>query len=438
MGTPWRLIFPLTLAAGWACGWAFWPGSGASGGPVGEGPGSQGTAEVVRVDFAKVPARRLSDADQSAGLTEAELASALADPQAAGARLKGSGRTDAIRGLCRHLALAPPPALTDFLTAVAETEALRNVLLGEATRWACSREPEAGIRLLASLAERSDIADLTKNALHFFPPKDLPVVKAWYEKMPTGSFKSALLKELMPVLQRADRREAIRLASAFPLEPQSGGPSRQSLLGEILSRAEIASLSPADQQALVQEFPEADRSFLQSQIVNQQFGNFANYDKNSALETLSILPEAERQDQAGDLFTRWAETDPLRASQGLSRLPEEAASPDLYRQFAAKWTEGNVGQASQWVSGLPDSPLKQAAITGLAGKLSQDYPGEAITWAGTLTDPAVKMKTLHAILSEANGPGRAAAAPDSLRKAVDALNLTAEERTGLPFNPATP
>ena len=119
-------------------------------------------------------------------------------------------------------------------------------------------------------------------------------------------------------------------------------------------------------------------------------------------------------------------------------MPEEAASPDLYRQFAAKWTEGNVGQASQWVSGLPDSPLKQAAITGLAGKLSQDYPGEAITWAGTLTDPAVRMKTLHAILSEANGPGRAAAAPDSLREAVDALNLTAEERAGLPFNHATP
>ena len=128
-------------------------------------------------------------------------------------------------------------------------------------------------------------------------------------------------------------------------------------------------------------------------MIRQKFSALRNYDKAAALKMLPQMLEAEKQftkfypndpfaglaSKAAELFTQWAETDPLRASQGLSQLPEAAASPDLYREFAAKWTEGNVGQASQWVSQLPESPLKQAAVTGLAGKLGKDYPADAIT-----------------------------------------------------------
>ena len=48
------------------------------------------------------------------------------------------------------------------------------------------------------------------------------------------------------------------------------------------------------------------------------------------------------------------------------------------------------------------------------------------------------MKTISAILSDTNETGRAAITPDSLRQALDALNLTAEERAGLPLSPTTP
>lgn len=441
MGIPWLLICVLTIAMGWGCGWAFWPGSVEPGGSGNERPGSLGLANSVRPPT-NVQARQLSAANKPAGLNSDDLASALADPKGAGVRLKGSDQIDAIRGLCRQLALAPPPILTDFLTAVADTDSLRTVLLEEATRWACSREPEAGLRFLASLAERPDIAALTKNALHFFPPKDLPVVKAWYDKLPMGSFKVALLKELMPVLQRADRREAIRLASAFPLELQQDGISRQTLLGQVLFRAGMDTLSITDQQAMLQEFKPEDREFIQNEMIKKKFDDLRDSNKAAALKMLPEMLEAEKQftkfypidpfagqaSKAAELFIRWAETDPLRASQGLSQLPEEAASPDLYRNFAAKWTEGNVGQASQWVSQLPEGPWKQAAITGLAGKLIKDYPADAITWAGSLTNPVAKMKTLISIISDARAASNSS---DGLREAVDTLNLTEEERAEL-------
>lgn len=421
------------VLTGWAAGRWLWPAAPSV---------PQATAGHNALAGLSVPT-----SGPSLGVVQKTQPTPTVDGTAAGLELKAAGSEAAFRDRARQMALEPPPALMDFLAAVTDSETVRQALLEDAVLWAYCRNPEKGLALLSSLKDRTDVASLTKKALHFFPPKDLPLVKACFEELPMGALKTALLKELIPVLQRADGREAIRLASAFPMEPQVDSLSRQVLLGQIWSRAVSETQSSADQQALLEEFPEETRAFLQIETLRQKFTNFRNNNKAAALDMLPMMLEAEKQfpllypndpfagfaSKAAELFTQWAETDPLRASQNLSRLPEEAATPDLYRQLAAQWTTGNVGQASQWVRQLEDSPLKQAAIAGLAGKLGKDYPVEAITWAGTLTDSAERLRTLNSILADADRT----APPDALRQAVEALNLAPEERAGLTPIPTT-
>jgi hypothetical protein len=127
-------------------------------------------------------------------------ASKAVDGTAAGLELKAAGSEAAFRDRARQMALEPPPALTDFLAAVTDSETVRKALLEDAVVWAYCRNPEKGLALLTSLKDRAEIATLTAKAMRFFPPKDLPVVMEWFHQQPEGNLKSAARGQIIKVL----------------------------------------------------------------------------------------------------------------------------------------------------------------------------------------------------------------------------------------------
>lgn len=132
------------------------------------------------------------------------------DPAAAALEARGSSGENAVRDAARRMALTPPPALEEFLAIAADTDALRAALREDAVFWAFCRNPAAG------LAQLSVLPDLVGKTLHFFPPKDLPLVLDWYHKLPAGPLRLTALQQINPVLARRDPAKAAALRALSP------------------------------------------------------------------------------------------------------------------------------------------------------------------------------------------------------------------------------
>jgi hypothetical protein len=371
-----------------------------------------------------------------------------ADPAKAGLAMKAkaaAGGEEAAklqRGMARQMALLPPPALTEFLKNAADSDTVRAALMEDAAVYAFSRNPKAGLTVLASLPDEESSAVIAKKVLRYFPPQDVPEVLSWYGRLPAGEVKSAALSEMVTVLKRQDFDQALTLVTALPKDGVKAQNERRSLL-KALFVENSTDISPAAAEARLVAAPEEDREFLKAEIQNAAYVNLANNSKEDAVTALSTLPEKDRGTRAVELFENWAQTDPLRAVQGLAKLPDGLKTPDLYTAFAKNWTQGNVGMASQWVHDLPAGPQKEAAATGLALGLAQDYPAEAMTWAATLTDPAARHETLEKVIL-----GTPLESRDAVESALQSLNLPDAEKAainvprppgpGAPKQPETP
>ena len=145
--------------------------------------------------------------------------------------------------------------------------------------------------------------------------------------------------------------------------------------------------------------PASVRPFLEQEITMAKYINLFNSHREAAVEALATLPEAKRHDKAIDLFSNWAEVDPIRAAPALQQLPAGIEPSPVYGCVAEKWAQGNVGMASQWVHDLPAGPSKEAAVSGLVRGLQNDYPTEALTWAATLADPATRSERIRGVIS---------------------------------------
>lgn len=352
-----------------------------------------------------------------------------ADPAQAGLAMKarsgGEKATELLRGMARQMALLPPPALMEFLKNATDSDVVRATLTEDAAVYAFSRNSKAGLALLASLPDGGDSAAAVKKVLHFFPPKDVPEVLGWYARLPAGEVKSAALSEMVPVVKRQDFNKALSLVSALPQDGEEAQKKRRDLLKALFveNSTEIDPTAAGERLAAA---PEQDREFLRAEIRNAAYVNLANYSKEDAVSALPGLPEKDRNGRAVELFEQWAQTDPTRAVKGLTQLPDDLKTPELYSAFAKNWTEGNVGMASQWVDDLPESPQKEAAASGLALGLAKDYPVEALTWAATLTDAAGRQEALQKVIDTTG--------PESLPSAVsalNALNLPPEEKAAV-------
>lgn len=361
-----------------------------------------------------------------------------ADPAAAGlamrARAGEEGEAKALRGMARQMALLPPPALMEFLKSATDSEIVRAALFNDAAVYSFSRNAATGLALLASLPAEANPAAVAKSLLHFFPPKDLPAVAAWYAKLPAGELKTAALTEMVPVLKRQDFPRAAALVAAMPQADADSTRQRRDLLRTLFVDG-FATGRPGDtaaEEARLAAAPAEDRNFLRQEFQFAAYELLAKTSREQAVTALADLPAESRSDKAVELFSNWARTDPTRAVKGLADLPEDLKTPQLYSAFAKQWTEGNVGAASQWVKDLPAGPQQEAAVTGLAAGLAQDYPAEAFTWAATLTDPADRREALQNVINRTP--------PESLSAAVEALralDLPPEEKAAIQL-PAPP
>ncbi len=341
---------------------------------------------------------------------------------AASARAAGEDSGEnAVRDAARNMALAPPPALQEFLATAADTDVLRAALLDDAVFWAFCRNPAAGLAQLSVLPDTPGTQALFRKTLHFFPPKDLPLVFEWYQKLPAGELRLSALREINPVLARREMAKAIALTAALPPDTAD----RKTLLASLLT-ARVDLTDPGTWEKELSAFPAGDRESLQLELVSKQFQSLSYGDKAGAVALLSGLPAAEYNEKAVDLFRSWAENDPLRAAPEIGKLPEAYQTPELYSAFARKWAEGNVGSSSGWVNSLPKGPARNSAAKGLALGLTKDYPAEALVWAATLSSAEERAQSVESILSDTSPHRRA-----GLESAIAALPLEPDEIAAL-------
>jgi hypothetical protein len=405
----------LLVLAGWAAGRWVWP-AGDQGVEFRE-PGKVAGPGAGEVRSPAGPGHRVPPA-KTAGVKPV-------DGKAAGRERRASGSDAGFRDRARQMALEPPPALTDFLAAVTDSEVLRATLLEDAVIWAFCRKPEQGLLLLSSLAGREEIGTLTVKALRFFPPKELPVVLAWYHRLPEAGLKATARQELVKVLVHRDFRQAVALVAGMPHGTSDELENRRDELSGVFGK-----LNPSQQVELMSQpgpglLPE-DEPFLVELARLDEINELRQYDREALVEKFAAAEAFLSPGSVLTFFSGWAKSDPIRAARGLAQLPAEEKTPVLYMEFAAKWAMGNVGMASQWVKDLPEGETKTGAVRGLVAGLREDYPVEAAIWAGSLTDSAVKLSELKQVLAATSGP-----ALTGLKAAVNALNLTPGERVEL-------
>lgn len=420
---PWRLGGCVLLAgAGWMMGRWTPPG------------GAAPTADQLRIAGGSPEgmeaARRGAD-KALPGAPGAEKAQSNVDGKAAGLAMRASGDEGHFRDRARQMALEPPPALTDFLEAVTDSEILRATLLEDAAVWAFNRNPEKGLALLSSLPDSPETAVLTRKALRFFPPKDLPLLRNWYAGMPDSKRKVAALKEMLPALCRGDFGGTVALVAALPQHGEEAQTLRMGIMQRLLAK-HAPDTSYDGMLAAVERFPEQDRQSLKEWVQLEELRrlNFGN--KEELAGRLTGLPPEARASWTATVFEEWAGSDPLRAAPQLEALPDDLKTEQVYTGFAKKWATGNVGMASQWVKDLPEGPPRQAAVKGLAAGLTRDYPVEALTWAATLADPAGRRSAIQSVLD-----GAAAEFRPELEGALQKQPLSPEEKATLNF-PASP
>ena len=410
----------LLAVAGWAAGRWGWPGELAVElGVPGKAAGS-GVAEV----------RSPAGPGHPQPVTKTAVVKAV-DGKAVGLEMRASGSDAGFRDRARQLALEPPPALTDFLAAMTDSEVVRVSLLEDAVVWAYCREPEKGLALLSSLAGREEISALTEKALRFFPPKNLPVVLAWYHRLPEAGLKVAARSALVRVLAGRDVRQAVALVAAMPHGTAAESEVRNDELSGVCNKLNLRQLKELTGPTGLGFLP-ADAAFFSDWVRNWERRELWQYDREAVVEKLAAGETGLSPQSLQDLFSGWAESDPIRAARGLEKLPEYRKTPAIYGEFAAKWAKGNVGMASQWVKDLPPGETKEGAVRGLVAGLKTDYPVEAVIWAGTLTSSRVKLSELRQLLAVTSGPSA-----ESLKTAVNGLTLTSQERAELKL-PTTP
>lgn len=356
---------------------------------------------------------------------------ALRDPAAAARAARDSGDPQAVMTLARALALEPPPALAAFLEHAADAPEARALLQGEAITWAFARDAARGLTQLAAVDDGKAQAAFAEKTLRFFPPKDLPVVRAWYDHLPAGPLKEAAATRLLPVLARQDFPAALALAAALPQERDDEITFRRKQLATLVQEHSPAT-TPEDREALLVGLPPSDADAARAKIREDYFNALQIYhDKAAAVDYLTKLPEERRGEKTQELFASWARTDPGRAVQGLEKLPDELKTPEVITGFAQSLTQANVTRASAWVSQLADGLQKDAAISGLVRGLRETYPAEALTWAAAATDPDQRRASLReAMLFLSSEP------PEARRARLDALPLSEEDKTAVLTPPA--
>jgi hypothetical protein len=405
-------ILPLTaLVAGWLGGRQYWNQSASgelslSGTASSQADGNSSSAKALAPTKPPVSQTAIAAAVKAA---------------------KDAHSENAIRDAARRMALEPPPALSAFLDAAADSETVRAALLQDAVYWAFCRNAAAGLAQLSAVSDPKAAAAIASKALHFFPPKDLPVVLKWYQSLPAtaevSQLRFAALKEIQPVLRRKDFAQAAALTSAMPCPTGQDFTRRQEVMTNLLLSFEG---SPEQTESQLSLFPAGDREYLKNQLSERDFRMLSNADRESAVPALGALPAAEAPGRATNFFKDWAENDPIRAALAISQVPESARSPDLYSTFASSWAKGNVAQASAWVDTLPPGPDREAASRGLVNGLSQHYPSEALTWAASLHDEEERARLMSTVIEKTTPEKRATLLP-----AIESLNLPAGEKATL-------
>jgi hypothetical protein len=227
-------------------------------------------------------------------------------------------------------------------------------------------DPEMALRFLDGIEDR-DVAVRMVGLMLFAPGRsEILRLKAWMEGQSDPILRSEILRNMIWSWRGFDGPAALAAIDALP---EAEGVDRSKLRALLMERIPVHR-----QLEVLDDFPLPDREAFfttHGQTLSSEMpeGIFAS---------IMGLPESVGRDKAmTSVLQQWAQRDPLRAVEAVSKHAAPEVEAHAVRQVAFGWSSGDSLRASQWVDSLPPGPNRDAASAGLAEELATEQPDMA-------------------------------------------------------------
>lgn len=135
------------------------------------------------------------------------------------------------------------------------------------------------------------------------------------------------------------------------------------------------------------------------QIASTLASNIYNTDPQRAKDWVSHLPDAEARQQATSMLAiTMGFTDPKAASDWAVTLPSDVRQVTL-DSAVAQWAASDLTAAGEWIKTL-NGPTRDEATSGYIPTLSSRDPATAAAWAMSIGEGTIRNKSLDRVASD--------------------------------------
>lgn len=311
-------------------------------------------------------------------------------------------RTDFPSAILHITENLPQVRQKDLLTAVASTYARKSPL--QAMDWVINYSGSGKINLVFSVmssAARSDvdavvsfITALENPKAHGINASDLihrvasenPQAAMSLLNVMTGQQRLMSIRSIAQVIAVNDPQQAIEWLALLDHD------SRQSAVQGMMQG--WAQQDPV----LAAEYISANQDYRNS--IGSVIGAYARAEPSQALKWLMGFGDEELMVQhASQLFSGWAQGDPIGAAQMISEHRDSIWAASGVRTVVSMWANNSPADAAAWLASLPDN-MTSSGVRPLARQWSQQDINGALGWAQDLATP-LRDNALSIVLKQA-------------------------------------
>ena len=245
-------------------------------------------------------------------------------------------------------------------------------------------DPAGTLDFLQHLQPRSDGTALAERLLPNISPGRFPIVKEWIAQLPRDGFHCRAVHAVMRLWRHTDPE-----GLAAEVRAADGTPYASLLRASFLS-----DLAPLEKIAFIQTLPQQEQKAFWIDP-RPEFSSQAP--ARAAEEIVRVLGGPEQEKAARQLFSNWAEADPISALTTAHALPGDTLQYAVASDVVRVWSSRDSFQASKFATALPPGTLRDAAAAGLALELANTDSDAAAQWAASITDSARRAEILNRI-----------------------------------------
>ena len=328
----------------------------------------------------------------------------------------GPDRTSFIQTFARKLARRDPAAALQMLEALPASQRGDWAYPQVFSAWATDN-PQAAATAAIQLP-RAVRDSVIKNLAGTWADKDPIAALAWASQLDVESTRRNAVQRIVDTWSGTDPAAAV--AWVLQNYPPTGN---ENTLGH--PYANWMASAPNDAIAWALALPAGQ---THDGCVWQSIENLVTTDPQRAVELFrNNLPAKLRDQNAGWLAGRWADSDPAAAAAWAGQLPPGEWRDAALRQVAFYWAASDPAGAARWVDRVPAAQGRDAVVVAYSEQTVEADPEAALVWAATIGDENMRKNSIVNLVTQWQKNDPAAA-----RKWIAGSGLlTAEQKAGL-------